>query len=116
MDDGAVVLAGAHAIFAARLQHIPAETADGLARRDGQQPCGSVVHIGDAALLIDGVHAFDDAAEHRLRFGFALPERVGEIDEVAAHVIHGARQLPDLRRAAGGNRGGEVALAEINTD
>ena len=38
--------------------------------------------------------------EHGLRFGLALPQLAGEVDEIAAHVLHRARELADFRRAA----------------
>jgi hypothetical protein len=78
-----------------------------------QQPRGLLVHVGDVPLAIDGIHAFDDAAQHGLRLGLALAQRAGEVHQVAAHVVHRARQLADFRRTTLRNGRGEIPLAQL---
>ena len=97
---------------AARLQHVAAERADDGRRGHAEQLGGPRVQVADAALPVDGVDAFHDAVQHRLGLGLAAPERASEVHEAAAHVFHRAGERADLRRTAGGNGGGEVALAE----
>ena len=48
--------------------------------------------------VIDREYALDHAAEHGLRFGLAPAQRIGEIDQIAAHLVHRARQCADLQR------------------
>ena len=50
--------------------------------------------------------------EHGLRFGFAPSQRARELDQVVAHVFHGARELADFLRAADRNRRREIAVTE----
>jgi hypothetical protein len=113
-DDRTAVIAGAPPVLVARLEHVPAEAPHGLICGEAEQLHGLGVEVADGAILVDGVHAFDDAGEHRLRLRLAPSERTREIDEVAAHVLHGARQCPDFRRATGRDRGGEVPGPEAH--
>ena len=70
---------------------------------DAEQPRRLRIQVADVAFLVDGVHALDHCLEHRLRLGLAMAQLGSEIDEVAAHVVHGARELRRLRpgRAVG---------------
>src|SRR6185437_17027322 len=107
-QDGTSVLAGPPAILVQRLQYVPAEAADGRLRLDAQQPGGLDVQISDVAALIHRVDALDDAPEHRLRLGLPAPQRAGQLQQVATHVLHGSGEGADLRGTAGRNRYGEV--------
>ena len=100
--------------ISAGLEHVTTEFPDGVGRLDAEQPCGLRIQVADVALLVDGVHTFDHRVEHHLRLGFALPQLRVDIDQVAAHVVHGACQLPDFRGSGGGYRRREVALAETH--
>jgi len=81
-------------------------------RLNAEQPCRLGIEVADGAILVDRVHALDDAAEHRLRLGVALPQRTGQRDEIAPHILHGVRQRPDLGCPTRRNGGREVAPAE----
>ena len=110
---GAVCLAGAAPVGArARPQHVATEPPQHLRFLQAQQPHHLRVRVADHALLVHRVDAFGDAAENGTRLGLAAPQRVGQVGEVAAHLLHRARQRADLGRCDRRNRGGEVALPE----
>ena len=68
-DDRARMLARPAAVrVELRLQHVAAESAGRFGGRDLEQPLGLRIEERDAPLLVDGIDAFDDAAEHGLRF------------------------------------------------
>jgi hypothetical protein len=112
LQDRAVGVAGPHATGGRRPQDVAAEPAHGLGAGDAQQLFGAGVQVADAAVAIHGEHALDDALEHGLGLGLALAERVGELDEIAAHVLHGAGQRAHLGRAVQRDGRGEVTLAK----
>ena len=70
------------------------------------------VEVADAPVGVDGVDALDHALQHGLGLGLVLAQSRREVEEVAAHVVHRARERLDLLRALGRDRGGEIALAE----
>ena len=70
------------------------------------------VEIADAAIAVDGEHALDDAAEQRLRLGFAPLELGGETAQLLAHAIHGGGQAAQLDARGVGDRHVEVAGAD----
>src|SRR5262249_57236590 len=79
LHDRAAELARPPAILGARLEHIAAEAPDRLLGRDAQQPLGLRIEVADRAVLVDRIHALDDAAEHRTRLGLAPPQRAREL-------------------------------------
>src|SRR5580658_2033019 len=112
LDDRTAEVARPPPVLVARLEHIAAEAPDRLLGGHIQQPRGLRVEVADETVAVDRVDALDDAAEYRLRLGLAPPQRAGEIDEVAAHVLHGARQRADFGGTARRDGGREITAAE----
>ena len=112
-DDGARMLARAPTVGVdRRLQHVAAESARRLLCRDLQQPLGLRVQEPDAPLLVDGVNAFDDSAEHRFGLRLAAAQVGRELDEVAPHALHRAAEQRELLAAPERDRRGEIPRAE----
>ena len=112
-DDRAGVLARPAAVgVERRLQHVAAESAHRLLRRDLQQPLCLRIQEADPPLLVDGIDAFDDSAEHGLRLELAAAQVGRQLDEVAPHSLHRGAEQRELLAAADGNRRGEVSGAE----
>jgi hypothetical protein len=82
-------------------------------RLHAQQPLRLRIQIANDTRLVDGVDAFDDAAEHCLRLGLAPAQLAGELHQVVAHGFDRARKLADFLRAPDRDRGREVAAAEL---
>ena len=106
-----MALARPLAIDALRLQHIAAELADDFAWPAGPAVAHLRIGVADAPLVIDRVYALDDAAEHGLGFGLAPPQRIGQVDQIAPHLVHRARERADLQRRHGRQRGGKKIAA-----
>src|SRR6185312_4172796 len=79
LHDGTMQIARPAAILLARLEHIAAEAPDCLRRGDAEQPLGLGVEVADDAVLVDRVHALDDAAEHRARLSLAPAQGAREL-------------------------------------
>ena len=113
LDDRARVLARPAALSVElRLQHVAAESARGLGGRNLQQPLGLRIHEHDAPVLVDGIDTFDDAAEHGFRLELAAAQIRGELDQIAAHLLHRGAEHRELLAAADRNRRGEIARAQ----
>ena len=63
---GQLLLARAHAVRAARVEHVAAEAADRLLRVHAEQRRRLRIEVADAAVAVDAEHPFDDAGEDRL--------------------------------------------------
>ncbi len=106
------VLTGSLSVLAARLEHVTAKAPDGFFGLHPKQAGGLRIQIADRAALVDGVYAFDDSAEHRLRLPLASPQCPGQVHQIAAHVFHRACELADLGGAADRNRCREITLSQ----
>src|SRR5690606_16831326 len=95
----AVGLAWTLTVLQAGLQHIAAESTDRLVCLDAEQSRGLRIEIANHSRSIDGVDTFDDAAQNGLCLYLASAQRVSELHEIVAHVLHRARELADLFRA-----------------
>src|ERR1700712_4602096 len=77
LKDWAAEIAGAATVFKARFENVTAELAHCLLGRYVEEACCLRVEIADDAVFVDGIHAFDDAAEHRLGLCLAAAESAG---------------------------------------
>ena len=112
VDDRAALGARTHAVGAARIEHVaaePAERGDGV---DPEQLRRLRVEIADAAIAVDREHSLDDAAEERLRFGFAALDLGGEPAQLLAHALHGGGEAAQLEARGVRDRHVEVAGAD----
>jgi len=91
-----------------------AEAPDDCGGLDAEHARRLRVQIADVALRIHGEHALDHSLQQRLCLGLAPPQRGGDVDQVAAHVLQRPGERRDLRRAADRDRGREVAPSELD--
>src|SRR5690606_29578560 len=94
------------------LQHVAAKLPERLLGRHLEQLLGLRIDEADAARVVDGVDAFDDAAQDGLRLRFAQAQLARELDQVATHLVHRLAEARELLAAADRNRGREVARRE----
>ncbi len=71
LQDGAAEVARATTVFEAWLENVTAELPHSLLGRYVQKASCLRVQVADDAVLVDGVDAFDDPAEHCLRLCLA---------------------------------------------
>ena len=114
LQNRAIEVAGTTAVDVAGFQDVAAELSDRAVRVDIEEARRLRIQIADRTILVDGIDSLDDPGEHGLRLGLAPAQRTRQIDEIAAHVLHGARQSANFGGAARRNGGGEISLAEAH--
>ncbi len=81
------------------LENIAAEPALRIRGFDLQQPLGLGIEEADAARLVDRIDALHDTTQDGLGLRLPPPQLAGQLNQVAAHLLHGRGQHADLLAA-----------------